>query len=277
MSYRLITERDNHKKAANYPPCTECGREYRYGYKRGYYGADKVLCICERGLFNIGGIRSKNDEKLAPALLDAAKKTLESFGFVGVNINPLKEKLEFPSGYKYIITAAYHKSPEVMVAMLNNHKGERSFVVSYEYGKAVIEYSPFNAYKRYDWNWVAKEQRTNADLTYAVQNYLTADIMQLSDADDSGDENLEYTSPRSRARKQFQTDVWKAAIYTSEDVEWEQGRKAADELASQKASHRKKISTLKYKISERLRENSYDEVNIEKLQNEFKQLYWEEA
>ena len=42
--------------------------------------------------------------------------------------------------------------------------------------------------------------------------------------------------------------VWNAEIYTSEDVEWEQGRKAADELSSQKNALRKAIQKIKFDI-----------------------------
>jgi hypothetical protein len=276
MSYRLLMNKNNYKNVESHPTCIECGREYRYGYRKGYYGSEKVFCICERGLFDIGGIRTKNSEKVPADLISSAIKTMESYGFIGVSVRSVKEKDNAPSGYSCIITAAYHTSPEVMAYMLNNKKGERTFAVTYTYGQAVVKHAPFDTYAN-GWDYVQKLQRSNRDLSYAVLRYLTKDLEHLSDVDDSGSEDANYTSEKARAIKLFHQTVWNVEIYTSEDVEWEQGRKAADELSSQKNAFRKKIQKFNFDIEERLRENERDQKHIEKLRAEFKQLYWEEA
>lgn len=242
-----------------FPPCPDCGRTYRFRFDKDYYSKGKPFCICEKKkVFLVGGIRTK-EESVPADLVPVVIATFTEYGFSDVKVIPAEPAHDFPQGYKYLITASGHQSENVIGIMLNNKKGERSFVVSYAYGAAIIEHAPHDTWSSSGWNYVQMKQGSNSSLVYAVREWLEREL------------------PHKTFEKFSGTSWKKQVIYQGENLRSEQERKEKDDIASEKMDFRKLVSKINYEISERERANVNSRKEIEKLkaayQDKFNEVF----
>lgn len=231
MVYYTVTK---DKEGAILPPCKACGSNVRFRFDKDYYSKGKPFCACEKTDFIIGGIRSREKVIIPEAAILAVKKRMVEYGFKDVVIiTPDPEKVyNYPSGYKRIIKASGHFSPDVYLEMLNNKKPERSFVATYEYGSVTMEHAPFTNWASHTWDWVERPQRGNKDLTTGVYRYLVKDMSREVASD-------------------FHAKSWSnQVIYKGEDYEVEQARKKQNALEAAKYSHRKNVNAYLLRIKE---------------------------
>ena len=223
MTYHI----DNRKEVT--PPCSNCGSTKRFRFDKDYYSHGVPFCPCQKTDFVIGGIRSQEGVVIPSGALQATKEKMEEYGFTGVTI--VAADLEkHPRGYKSLIKATGHPNPEVYLNMLNNKKPERSFVVTYEYGQAIVEQYPHQTCGS-GWNRVDRIQSGNRDFTNAVYRYIAKDLP----------EDQVYT---------FHHGWDKPVIFRNEDFDTEQVKKANDELEARKKEHKSVVRRLEFLASE---------------------------
>lgn len=223
MTYKFDTD-----KAA---PCRDCGGTTRFRFDKDYYSRGKPFCPCYKNNFVIGGIRSRDGVVIPSEVLEATKKKMEEYGFTGVTI--VAADLEsHPRGYKSIIRAMGHPNMGVYLEMLNNKKPERSFVVTYEYGEAILEHAPFETYCS-TWNYVKVVQRSNRDLCSSVYRFLTEEMKDREQKDD------------------YYTNVWKKPVlFRNKDYDAEQVRKTNDQIEARKQEAMRSVRHLEYLATE---------------------------
>jgi hypothetical protein len=254
MVYHMVTQ---DREGAVLPPCKNCGSNVRFRFDKDYFSKGKLFCSCEKTDFVVGGVRSREGQIIPAEAMIVIKTKMEEYGFKGISIVAADPE-KHPSGYKSIIKATGHVSPDVYHDMLNTKKPERSFVATYEYDTVTMEHAPFSNYPSNNWNWVERPQRSNRDLTTGVYRYLTKGMTREAASD-------------------FHSKGWKnQVIFKGVNYAEEQARKSLDIINAEKARFRSNVASYGRSIAEHQLAVERLLKQINQAREDFKAAYGEE-
>lgn len=231
------------KSSHKFDPCPECGSTTRYhkvGLGKTLKGPD-YICACQKGITKIGGIRSHSEEPIPQEVIRATIKRLTACGFQNVTVEKATGDGN-PWYYRHVITTTGHHNEDVQNNLMQMVKGERCYVVSWDYGQAKIERHPFRTYTD-GWNSVERTYRINSELGYSV-------MQALGKGKSLGD-----------------------VIYTSADFDTEQKRKEVDDLNRAIAKEREDVKRAERELGYRQDNLNADKKRLEERKAQFEQTY----